>query len=105
MGFHTSAEYGALGDKIFSAKPGTVIGPVPLDSGYSIIKVQERRNGKEKTYEEAKYDIAEELRTSWENIAFVNALQKLQQKSSVVVDREKLKRLPYIDPELLVQGE
>lgn len=104
MGFHTSQEYGDLGQKIFSVKPGTLIGPVPTDSGFSIVQVLDRRQGREKTYDEAKPEIAEELHTIWKNFALTNALARLQQQSTVAFDTLKLQTISYKDPMLLVHG-
>jgi hypothetical protein len=105
LGFHTADEYGDLGKKILESPKGALIGPIPLDSGYSVIRILDKRPGREKTYEEARSDIAEEFRPKWENIAFAYALNALQSKSRVVVDYEALRQLPLVNPLLQVEGQ
>jgi parvulin-like peptidyl-prolyl isomerase len=98
LGYHTQEEYGILGPKIFSSLKGDIIGPAPIDSGYSIVQVVDKRAGRAKTFGEAREDILSRLEPRWQNIAFFNALSRLQRLAKLEINEERLQRLPWNDP-------
>jgi peptidyl-prolyl cis-trans isomerase D len=49
----------AVEDKVWDAKPGTVVGPIRSDNGYVLVKVEGAREG-EITFDAAKLELAEE---------------------------------------------
>lgn len=61
LGFGTKAVYGILGEKFFGSKTGTILGPEFVDPYFGIFKILEHREGRMKSFDEAKPDIIKEL--------------------------------------------
>ncbi len=77
LGFGTKAVYGILGEKFFAASVGAVLGPEFVDPYYGVFKILERREGRPKTYDEAKPDIINEISFERKQEVFKNAIVTL----------------------------
>jgi parvulin-like peptidyl-prolyl isomerase len=90
LGFGTKGSFGVMGEKFFNAKPGELIGPQFVDPYYGVFKLLERREGRPKTYEEAKDEIdrAHEMQKKQE--AFTRGVDALRSRADIHINMEAL---------------
>lgn len=84
----------------FDLKPGEVSEVVKTDFGYHIIKVTDKKEAKDLSFEEMKDDIKEQLQQREKGEAFMNWLEKAKaEKVSIMVPEYKLEKMPEEMPE------
>jgi parvulin-like peptidyl-prolyl isomerase len=90
LGFGTREKYGVLADTFFSAEIGTIIGPEYVDPYYGVFKVLARRDGRPKSYEEARGEIIGSLLPQRKSDAVKEALERLRSKAAIEIDGQVL---------------
>lgn len=93
LGFNTRAGFGIMGDKFFAATVGDVIGPEEVDPYYGLFMITEKREGKQKTFEEAREEIIASVRFMKQREVFQRALASLRRSSDISIDMEELARV------------
>lgn len=68
----------AFRDAIVAANPGDLLGPVRTQFGYHVIRLEEVRDRGDKTFEEARDELAEELRASKAEAQFYQRAEELK---------------------------
>ncbi len=91
LGFIGRNSYGLIGNEAFQAKVGEIRGPLKMGSNYYIIKVLKRRPERQKSYEEARFDVDRDLRTRLTREREKEWLAQLRKKMPVVVFEKNLK--------------
>lgn len=71
-------------------KSGTVIGPVPFEKGFSVIRVNEVQNPRPKTFEEAIPDFAPKFQDMMQKRLSENWIEGLRKKFGVVINEDKV---------------
>jgi peptidyl-prolyl cis-trans isomerase C len=79
----------AVDAAIEGASIGSLVGPVKSDYGWHILEVTERRIGRQLSFQESAERVAQEL----QKVYFMDELNKLKAKYSVVIDEEALVNL------------
>lgn len=85
------------------AKKDEVVGPIKTDLGWHIMKILDRRDKKQLTFEEAKDEVMQRMQMSY----IGQELEKLKKKIKVDIKEDKLKDLagvPAADPEKVKQA-
>ncbi len=91
LGFIGRNSYGIIGNEAFQAKVGEIRGPFKMGSNYYIIKVLKRRPERQKTYEEARFDVERDLRSQLTRQREKMWLDSLREKMPVVIFEKNLK--------------
>jgi parvulin-like peptidyl-prolyl isomerase len=86
MGYVTRTQLGLLGDRVFSASENEVIGPVEIAGRYAILKVGDRMQSRQASYEEASADIEDRIRQKWERRALVDEIGSLKDYAGVKIN-------------------
>ena len=76
-----------------SAKEGDVFGPVKIDNGYSVIKVNKIMQPKQKTFEQAIPDFASTLQDLTQKKLTSNWLDSIKKKHQVVIDKKVINEI------------
>ncbi len=71
----------------FKAKVNEVTDPVKTQYGYHVIKVTEKKEGREKTLDEARAEIEQKLLSSKQQNAYVDHLESLKKKYKVEIKK------------------
>ncbi len=71
----------------FKAKVDEISEPVKTQYGYHIIKVTDKKEGREKTFDEARAELEQKLMTSKQQEAYVNHLDNLKKKYKVEIKK------------------
>ena len=90
LGFGTKSDFGILGEKFFSTTIGEIIGPEYVDPYYGVFKVVGRREGREKTFEEARVEIVQARVNLGKQESFRKALEDLRVPTNIQVDLDVL---------------
>lgn len=85
LGYGTKSNYGSLGGKIFAARIGDIIGPEAVDPYYGIFKIIGKRDGRQKSFEESKDDIAKQLAFSKKQEVFKEFIEKLRGRAKISI--------------------
>ncbi len=99
LGFSPRSRFGSLADAIFQLKPGETAGPFPVAGFYAIVQMIEKKPAHQKTFEEAKEQIATELLWKWRQIRLHNYVEQLRDQSKIRIDEEKLRWTVFSDKE------
>ncbi len=98
LGYGTRATYGILGEKFFAATKGMIIGPEFVDPYFGIFKILGKREGRQKTFEEATPSIVEELKAVKKREAFSAAVENLRARSNISIRMEALANVDLRKP-------
>ena len=90
LGYETKSTYGALGDMIFSAKRGKVIGPEFVDPYFGIFKIIGKKDGRPKTFDESKGDIIKQLEFVKKEEVFKTRVESLRAHAQISIDKDIL---------------
>ncbi len=90
IGWGTKSTFGNLGDKFLAANPGAILGPEFVDPYYGVFKILARQEGKTKSFEESKEQIAAMLASAKKLQLFEQAVNELRSRSKVTVNNDKL---------------
>jgi len=93
LGYGTRSSYGVLGDTLFSAKVGSILGPFRIGDTYSIFKVVGIKKERQKTFKEAKEQIEKEILLEWKNDAVKQSLDSLRRKSKIAINMHLLETI------------
>ncbi len=90
LGFGTQAAFGPMGEKFFAASVGEILGPERVDPYWAVFKVLERRQGRPKSFDEARSDIVAVLTQERRRQAFRAAVGDLRSRASITVNSDLL---------------
>lgn len=93
LGFNTRAGYSIMGDRFFAAKVGDVIGPEAVDPYFALFMITDKREGRQKTFEESREEIVASLRFLKQREVFQQALATLRRDSDIRIEMEELARV------------
>jgi parvulin-like peptidyl-prolyl isomerase len=93
LGFGEKADFGVLGEKFFAASPGQIIGPEFVDPYYGVFTILERRDGRAKSFEEARDDIIRTLAVSRKQEALQNTINRLRSGADIRINEDALARV------------
>jgi len=90
LGFGTRSDFGILGEKFFGGKVGETIGPEFVDPYYGVFRILAYKEGRSKTFEEAREEIVRSLEGTRNMEAFKNGITALRTAADIQVDIEAL---------------
>ncbi len=90
LGFGTRASFGTMGNKFFEANRGAIIGPDFVDPYHGVFKVLDYREGKVRTFEEAREEIIGTLVAAKEREVFAEAVRILRSEAVIEIDETVL---------------
>ncbi len=90
LGYGTKASYGILGEKFFAARMGDLLGPERVDPYYGIFRIVDRREERQKTFEEARDQIIEQTKFLRKQEMFARAVNHLRSRANISIDTEIL---------------
>lgn len=93
LGFGQQASFGPMGDVFFAARVGEIIGPGRVDPYWGVFKIVGRREGRRKTFEEARPDIIAALLPARKQRASATAIAGLRSRAAVAIHEETLARI------------
>ncbi|MEX2117942.1 MAG: peptidylprolyl isomerase [Bacteroidota bacterium] len=93
LGFGTRSTFGAMGEKLFKAKIGRLIGPERVDPYYGIFMVTEKREGRKKSFNETREQLASELQSQKKKQAVERALEELRQRAAYSINDDVMKNM------------
>ncbi|MEM1094969.1 MAG: peptidylprolyl isomerase [Bacteroidota bacterium] len=106
LGFVRKVQLGRLGDMVFGAAEGDVLGPVEIAGRYALLQVGPRRTARAATYEDVAPQIRSDLRAQLAERAVKAKAQQLRQQYPPVLylDRlDSLQLVPHDDAATLAQ--
>jgi len=86
LGLLTRQQLGAWVSKVAAVKDGEVVGPFEMDGFYSLIKVNRYRTARQKTFEQSKPQMKEELEWQLKQQAFLMSLEQLRKSTSIWIN-------------------
>ncbi len=98
LGFGTKASFGIMGEKFFAAKKGTLLGPEFVDPYWAVFKILDRREGRQKSFDEAKPSLIDELSFLAKQDVFSKAVQSLQSLFPVELHLDALAKVSVDQP-------
>ncbi|MGB2868979.1 MAG: peptidylprolyl isomerase [Bacteroidota bacterium] len=90
LGFLSKPLFGDLGDQIFGAKVGEVIGPVFLKPYFGFYRIQGFRKARQKHFDEARKDLVQSILPARKQQAFAAAVDRLRAQASITMNIEAL---------------
>ena len=90
LGYGTRSRYDPFGEKFFSAKVGSLIGPLTVGPFYAVFKILGKMEGHPRSLEESRSDIVNQLLPFKKQRVFDAALSGLRNRRGVSVDLEAL---------------
>jgi foldase protein PrsA len=90
LGFGSKSTFGILGDKFSDAPVGALIGPEKVDPYFGVFKILAKKEGREKTFEEAKDDVTRDLTFLKRQEVFKEALASLRTNSRLQMFEDRL---------------
>lgn len=91
LGFATKEKFGSLAEVVFKLRPGELAGPLEINGYYSIIKMIEKRQQRQKSFQEARAQIEAEMIWKWRKIRLHNYISELRREAEIEIDAEKLR--------------
>lgn len=91
LGFGTRSAFATMAEKLFDAKIGRVIGPERVDPYYGIFMVTEKREGRRKSFEEAREQIVSELLSQKKKLAAEAGLEELRERGVYTINEDAVK--------------
>ena len=86
LGFASRPEFGPVGEKIFDARVGQIVGPMAVNGFFGIYKVLAMKPSQKKTFSEARADIIQTHLPTKKRRAFEKALQNLRTRAKIESD-------------------
>ncbi|RMF56713.1 MAG: peptidyl-prolyl cis-trans isomerase [Bacteroidetes bacterium] len=93
LGYVTRDQLGVLGERVFAAAPGSVLGPIEVKGRYVLLAVGDRQPARPATFEEARAEVERQLRPAFEKRWFRAYVDSLRRHHPVHVHREAAHRL------------
>jgi parvulin-like peptidyl-prolyl isomerase len=94
LGYNTVAGFGVMGEKLFAAPPGTIVGPDLVDPYWGVFKVLARRQGKLHTFDESREHLLTQTRSMKQKDAFLAAVARLRASATIQMFVETLANVP-----------
>ncbi len=98
LGFGTKASFGVMGEKFFAAKKGAVLGPEFVDPYWAVFRILDRREGRQKSLEEARPALIDELSHLKKQEVFSRAVQSLESSYPVELDLDEVAKVTVDQP-------
>lgn len=105
FGFFPVTEKGDIGKTASQMKVGDVFGPIKTDEGYSVIKLLDKKEGKKEkvgSFDEAKDDIKNILRTRKMNKDLDDITAKLAVENGIEINESALKSVKVTSVDMIV---
>ncbi len=93
LGFGTKANYGVLGDTFFAAGIGAIIGPAFVDPYYGVFRILARREGRARTFDEARDDVIAGAAFLRKQEVLRDAVTALRAKARVTINSSVLEHI------------
>lgn len=93
LGMAPRGKFGALADTIFATRTGSVIGPLPVASYFSLIKVLEKKDRVPQNFEQAKEHVKRDLFWKWHRQELQKYMQRLREKFDIESNEQKLRKV------------
>ncbi len=90
LGWGTQGRFGNLGERFLAARVGEVIGPEFVDPYFGVFKVLGKSEGRARTFEEAKEQIAASLANAKKFEAVEKAVNALRSHAEIKINQEQL---------------
>jgi parvulin-like peptidyl-prolyl isomerase len=90
IGWGTLSSFGNLGAKFLAANVGALVGPEVVDPYVGVFKILGKHEGRPKTFEEAKPQIAEMLKSAKQMVVTEEAISNLRQHAAFRVNNDVL---------------
>jgi parvulin-like peptidyl-prolyl isomerase len=96
FGYLTRRSLGSLAEPVAKAKKGEILGPFAFDSFTSVIRINDYRAARPKSFEEAQGEIRLQMEWQVKQKAFFESLDRLKQDVPVTINRQLLTSLRSI---------
>ncbi|MBI5472514.1 MAG: peptidylprolyl isomerase, partial [Ignavibacteriae bacterium] len=93
LGFGTEATFGPLGKKFTRASVGQIIGPERVDPYWGVFTILEKREGRQKTREEARDDVIAGLLPMRKQVASRAAIDALRNQYAITINNSVLEEI------------
>lgn len=90
IGWGTLSSFGNLGAKFLAANVGALVGPEVVDPYVGVFKILGKHEGRPKTFEEAKPQIAEMLKSAKQMVVTQEAISTLRQHAAFRINNDVL---------------
>jgi parvulin-like peptidyl-prolyl isomerase len=90
LGFVARDQLGVLADRVFSAEPGDILGPIEIGGRYAVLYVGERKPEREAEYADAKDAIRRQLEFVWLRKVVRDHARELRARYPVTIFDETL---------------
>ncbi|NOY76311.1 MAG: hypothetical protein GXO76_00440 [Calditrichaeota bacterium] len=90
LGYISHNSYGLIGTEAFRAKVGEIRGPIVMGKNYYVIKILGKKPERQKTFNEARFDVERDLRSRLIKQREKEWMQELRQKMPVVIFEKNL---------------
>jgi len=90
LGFGTRASFGILEEKFFASRVGEIIGPEFVDPYYGVFEILDRREGRPKTFDEARDEVIRSQSNVRTQEALKDALESLRARGDIKIDMDVL---------------
>ena len=92
LGYITEYQYGEIGRRAIKMKVGEISEPIKVGRSYSVIKILDRQNKRQKTFEEAKAKVRRDLRVDLQKRKREEWLKKLRHQYTVQIYQGNLRQ-------------
>ena len=93
LGWIYRGQMGNISTAAFKLNKGEISAPIKADAGFSIIKVLQKQNQRDKTFPEAEKEVIKDLKRELSSKAYRHWVQKLKSKTKIVINDSLLHKL------------
>jgi len=90
LGFAPPSAFGSASEQVVRARVGQILGPLPLDPNFAILKILARKPSRQRTFEQSKDAVAILMLPERKQQAFWEAVNRLRSRARIDLDIEAL---------------
>lgn len=90
LGYVPQSALGIVGERAIRAKVGQIVGPVPLNPNFVILKILGKKPSRQRRFEESKETVVQTLLPGLKQQAFWSAVEKLRVRAVIELNIEAL---------------